>query len=230
MKFGIVAILISLIGIVGFLIPFGDEKWNFLFENMIWLPVELTLTVFAFNKILNSIEERRNEERFIRVTSGKRESLIELIKQKIVAIPINCQYYDQDRNEIEIYDDIISNPKKYFNEDLFNSSREYMYAPNIKKQFNYSGIQHVACKEIDGKLKSFIERYELFFDDTLFELISNFEISNGSFGILNNTLMYGMDSNSFKMGGEESYLQELAIDYLNQANALIKHLESYSKR
>ncbi|MBL1228778.1 hypothetical protein IW492_05965 [Enterococcus sp. BWB1-3] len=223
-KYMFFLVIINLIGWVGFLLPYGNEKWNFIFENMIWLPFELLLTIFAINKIFESLEERKNRKRFVRVAGKRVDHLIDFIKRKVVAIPINCQYHDSTRDEIALYDEIIENPKKYFDETLFTSTREFLFSSNNKVEYNYMGIAHLQCLEIDSKLRKFIERYELYFDDDLFELISNFEIVNHSFGILDNTSGIGFTN---YVQGDYSQLQKSAIEFVDESNRLIQLLSKY---
>ena len=98
-KYCLILVVIIVVGLIGFLAPYGDARWNFLFENMIWLPVELFLTVFAVNKVLELVEEDRSRQRFIRMMSRANRSLIKVIKRNIVSIPINCLVYDANRYE-----------------------------------------------------------------------------------------------------------------------------------
>lgn len=38
-------------GLIGFFLPIGEDKWNFVFENMIWFPFDIIIiTVFFFIK------------------------------------------------------------------------------------------------------------------------------------------------------------------------------------
>lgn len=55
-------LLIFIIGIVGWFAPYGYARWNFFFENLIFFPVELIITVVVINKLLERVE---NEREFI---------------------------------------------------------------------------------------------------------------------------------------------------------------------
>lgn len=214
---------IIIVGLIGFLVPYGDVRWNFLFENMIWLPVELFLTVFAVNKVLELVEEDRGRQRFIRMTSRANSSLIKVIKRNIVSIPINCLVHDANRDEMQLYDEIINSPQNFFTEELFKGERIYNI-DGVRKEYNYLGIRMVHCDFIDYEIKNYLDRYELFFDDNLFKQLTVFEQKNFSFGILNNMNDFGRigqlvaEPGSFKKG---------AMEYLKEADDLITLLESY---
>lgn len=223
-KYWFILVAIFIVGLIGFLVPYGDARWNFLFENMIWLPVELFLTVFAVNKILELIEEDRNRQRFIRLTRKANASLIKVIKKNIVSIPINCLVHDANRDEIQLYDEIIHSPQNFFTEELFKGERIYHFDVT-KKNYNYLGIKMIHCNIIDSEIKKYLDRYEFFFDDDLFNQLTIFEQKNFSFGILNYKTDLG------KIGplvGEPSFMEKEALEYLTVANDLIALLSSYN--
>jgi len=223
MKYVVVLLVISILGLVGFLIPHNHEKWKFLFENMIWLPLEILITVFAFNKVVASIEKRKSHERFIKVVGKKTEALIFSIKKYIVAIPVNCQIYDADRDEEKLFEKIIENPEQYFNEKLFNSHRPYMFGENTSVNYNYYGIAYVACSSIDTELKKYLDRYAGYLEDGVFELIVRFEQSNQNMGVLSSPkFVFEKDI----ILGEGNGVNEMAINYLQLATQLINTLEA----
>lgn len=225
-KYWFILVAIFIVGLIGFLVPYGDARWNFLFENMIWLPVELFLTVFAVNKILELIEEDRNRQRFIRLTRKANEHLVDTIKKNVVSIPINCQVYDKDRNENQLYDKIIENPSAYFTEELFYSTRSYAYV-SYEKNYNYLGIKMVHCEKIDTEIKKYIERYEPYLDDDLFNQLNIVEQKNYSFGVLNFKTDIGKIG-GLSIGGIET-LEKGAQEFLKEINNLVILLESYKE-
>lgn len=222
-KYCLILVVIIVVGLIGFLAPYGDARWNFLFENMIWLPVELFLTVFAVNKVLELVEEDRSRQRFIRMMSRANRSLIKVIKRNIVSIPINCLVYDANRYEMQLYDEIINSPQNFFTEELFKGERIYNI-DGVRKEYNYLGIIMVHCDLIDYEIKKYLDRYELFFDDNLFKQLTVFEQKNFSFGILNNKTGIGR---SGPLVGEPSFMENKVLKYLKEANDLITLLESY---
>lgn len=228
LKYTIILIIIGIIGVIGFLAPYGHEKWNFIFENMIWLPFEIFITIFAINKVFELIEENRNRERFIRVTGKKNDQLIRTIKINIVGIATDSEYHDENRNEIELYNKIVDDPKLFFNTDLFTSYRTFHFTSSNDIKYNYLGILSIKCDKINTVLKEYFERYELYLDDDLFEAISNFESLNYSMGILNYKSTSLGKTNPIT--GDYVEMQQNAIDYIAEADKLIKLLETYKRK
>lgn len=222
-KYWIILVMIFIVGLIGFLVPYGDARWNFLFENMIWLPVELFFTVFAVNKVLELIEKDRSRQRFIRMTRNANSSLIKVIKKNIVSIPINCSVHDANRDEIQLYDEIIQSPQNFFMEELFKEERVYHFDV-AEKNYNYLGIKMIHCIIIDNEIKKYLDRYEFFLDDDLFKQLTVFEQKNFSFGILDYKTDLGKTG---PLVGEPSFMEKEALEYLTEANDLITLLESY---
>lgn len=225
-KYWLILILIFIIGLIGFLSPYGDEKWNFLFENMILLPINLILTIFAINKVLELVESERSTRRFARITKKANEHLIKIIKKNVVSIPINCQVYDASRDEIELFNEVTKSPKVFFKNELFQNNRTYQFLDG-EKCYNYLGIRMIHCNIIDVEVKKYMERYELLFDENLFNQLAIFEQENFSFGILN----YQTDQGKIgPLSGDLAYMQSEALKYLAEAKKLIDLLESYETR
>lgn len=232
-KYFILLIIIFILGLVGFLMPYGHAKWNFIFENMMWLPIELCFTIFAINKILELIEERRHHNIFVRIAGEKSIYLAEAIKITVVNIAVNCQAYDKNRDEIKLYDKILMEPTNYFNEKLFSSSREYLLSHNPveKRTYGYTGILFIHCHSLDTKLKKYIERFAFYFDDDLFKKIADFETLNQKFGSLNYPSIFNDTYEKYTIAPESyDFLQEEAIIYISKAEKLIQVLEKYQKK
>lgn len=97
-KFILLLISISLIGLVGRISPYGSEIWNFLFENMIWFPFEMGITIFIFDKIIQKnnlkIEHNREYNEYYSVAEDDLNKLLQTIKIHSVSALTNCQLED----------------------------------------------------------------------------------------------------------------------------------------
>lgn len=229
-KYLIIMLTIFISGLIGFLVPYGNIKWNFIFENMIWLPIELGFTVFAINKILELVEEKRSYEKFVRITGAKNKYLIKAIKKNIVHVAINCQTHDENRDEMKLFDKIVMNPTNYFNADLFSSNREYLvsYNPIVRKTHNYNGIAYIHCHELDQRLKEYVEQFYFYFDDELFKELNNFKTLNHGFGNLSHPSILNNTFDKYVVAPESyEYLQEQALNYIDKSRKLINLLEKY---
>lgn len=226
-----ILLIIFIIGICGVRSFNGNSNWSFIFENMMWLPFELVLTIFSINKILELNEEKRNYEKFKYIAGEKNRYLIKAIKKNTVHIAINCQSHDENRDEIELYNKIIKNPKKYFNDELFSTSRKYLISDSSgriqTKNYNYFGIVYTHCNKLDQRLEKYIKQFYFYFDDKLFKQISDFKTSNSGFGRLDAPPV-GLNFNKNNIASEGyNCLQKEALDYIAETEKIIKLLEKY---
>lgn len=94
-KFILLLISFSFIGIIGRVSTYGSEIWNFLFENMIWFPVEVGITIFIFDKIIQKnnlkIENNREYNEYYSVAETDLNKLLETIKLHSVSAITNSQ-------------------------------------------------------------------------------------------------------------------------------------------
>lgn len=229
-KYLVIMFLIFILGLIGLLITYDNTKWSFIFENIMWLPIELGFTVFAINKVLELIQEKRNHGKFIRITGDQTKYLIEAIKENIVHIAVNCQVHDPNRNEENIYDKILKSPIEYFNSDLFSSNREYLISHNpiVKKNYNYTGITYIHCKKLDKRLTEYIDQFYFYFDDQLFKEVNDFKTLNHGFGNLSQPSILNDTFDKYIIAPESyEYLQKQALNYIKEAEQLISLLEEY---
>lgn len=94
-NFILLLISISFIGLIGRVSPYGSEIWNFLFENMIWFPVEMGITIFIFDKIIQKnnlkIEHNREYNEYYSVAETDLNKLLQTIKLHSVSALTNSQ-------------------------------------------------------------------------------------------------------------------------------------------
>ncbi|MBF2345411.1 hypothetical protein IA806_02385 [Listeria seeligeri] len=83
-------LIIVVLGFVGFLVPFGDGKWNFIFENLIWLPFELILVVFIFDRLMKRNNERiaakREFDEYYLLAEKRLTDLINILKLEMIKV------------------------------------------------------------------------------------------------------------------------------------------------
>lgn len=225
----IIPIIIIVFGFLG--LNISNSKYNFVFENMIWLPIELSITIFALNKLFNFIDEKRNSKRFVQVANRKNRFLISNIKKTVVNIAIENKKYNKNRDIVKLYDEILDNPTNYFNDKLFKSTREYLisYKPTKYTSHNYMSFVNENCSKLDKSLKEYTERFAPYFDDKLFKAISDFEISNNKFGLLKNSFMVNESKDNIIARESYDYLKDDAIEYVSNSSDLINILKEYTK-
>lgn len=122
--------VVLIIGIVGRFIPIGYASWNFLFENMIWFPIDLAVTIFVVDKIINRNNEKvgaiREFSEYYSVAGDSLGSLIYTIKYQMISGVTN----EQNPNESidEKFTDVCLNLTSYVSVDKL---REGHMAPII---------------------------------------------------------------------------------------------------
>ncbi|HDU8537380.1 TPA: hypothetical protein RG755_002873, partial [Enterococcus faecalis] len=79
-----------LLGIIGRFIPYGNESWNFLFENLIWFPIELTVTLLFVERIIDKknkkIENTREFNQYYTIAESDLTELIYDMKVQVISI------------------------------------------------------------------------------------------------------------------------------------------------
>lgn len=218
------SVIIFLIGVIGF--SNYDGNWNFIFENMIWFPIEITVTAFVIDRILDMVQSKRDDEKFKRVTRKANELLIGVLKRQIVGIVFNNNVYNPNREEIELYDKIIANPNKYLTDDLFKSAREYNIVGGIKKNYNFIGILMMQCLEMDKHLKEYINRYSIYFNDDIYKQISLVEQTNYyEIGVLNYPNDLGKLADGYNFSGNFDEMKSKLVEFFLEVNRLIELIE-----
>lgn len=122
--------VVLIIGIVGRFIPIGYASWNFLFENMIWFPIDLAVMIFVVDKIVNRNNEKigaiREFSEYYSVAGDSLESLVHTIKYQMISGVTNGQ--TEDENIDEKFTDVCLNLTNYVSVDKL---REGHNAPII---------------------------------------------------------------------------------------------------
>ena len=165
--------LMFILGLIGISCPWGNSKWNFIFENMVWFPVEIILTVFALNKIIERNELEKKRERSKRIIRNKDKVTIEFVRDKITAIMYSDVTYDEKRNDEELFKrllvDIEEKQNKIINKNKLESMhRVYQFQNNSKKDFNYFGICQIQCENAFDELTNFMDRYHEFLETNVY--------------------------------------------------------------
>src|SRR5699024_5664475 len=149
----------------------GGENYLFLYENMIWFPIEIFATALILDKLLDTIESQREIDRNNRILVKPDYKLKKNLKNKVVRIVDNRNVYDSNANSIdERYKEIVNNLESYINSDLFHLTRTYRYSSsNTKKPYeiklNIMGILYAECEPIDKKINEYLKSYSQFLDD-----------------------------------------------------------------
>lgn len=107
--------LICFIGIIGRLLPYGNEMWNFIFENMIWFPVEAGVTIFIVDRIIHKNNEKlesiREFNQYYDLANEDLEEMITSIKIQLISAITNTQPEKGKVNDT--FDDICKNIDNY---------------------------------------------------------------------------------------------------------------------
>lgn len=212
---------------VFFLLNSSEEGFRFIYENMIWFPIEITILIIVINKLLNGLEKRKEEERFRRVTKRPTETIIFSLKNNIVDIIHDRSIYDRNRPDTnQLYKEIIKNMDLFVTDQLLLSTKSYSFNPSSKMRLNIIGILHVECKKLDNDLKKYIDRFHVFFDDDVYLGITELEKNNHNLGLLNYPLsMNGGNANTHQMGGDLEYTKSKIKEHISKTNEFIELLD-----
>lgn len=122
MIFFSILIIISLLGGILYYFKVGGENYLFLYENMIWFPIEIFATVLILDKLLDTIESQREIDRNNRILAKPNSNLKNSLKNQVVRIVDNRNVHDSKAKSIdERYREIVDNLESSINSDLFHS-------------------------------------------------------------------------------------------------------------
>lgn len=134
MIFFSILIIISLLGGILYYFKVGGENYLFLYENMIWFPIEIFATVLILDKLLDTIESQREIDRNNRILAKPNSNLKNSLKNQVVRIVDNRNVHDSKAKSIdERYREIVDNLESSINSDLFHLTRTYNFRSSNTK-------------------------------------------------------------------------------------------------
>ncbi|WP_413515856.1 hypothetical protein [Carnobacterium maltaromaticum] len=87
--FFMVLIVIFVVGLIGIMFLPGNGKWGFIFENMLWFPIDIVIAVFIFDKIISEnnekVEEKREFDNYYTLAERRLNDLIKLLKIQMIS-------------------------------------------------------------------------------------------------------------------------------------------------
>jgi len=130
---------IMVVGLIGFIVPYGDEKWNFIFESMMWFPVEIGVTIFIIDKIIKKNNEKTDKFRefsqYYSIANEDLQSMIKSIKIQLISAVTNSQVENEEVDSK--FDDVCINLKNYVS---IEKLREGFQAPVVDKSDFFKSI------------------------------------------------------------------------------------------
>lgn len=178
------ALICIVIGVLGRVSTLGKSEWNFIFENMIWFPVEVVITVAVLDKIIAERDEARDRQRFAKITRETNPSLINTLKANLAALVVDNSTYDPARSDSEIFKNVLDNPSDYLTNEFFNTMRLFRFINAGEQYYNFQGISYHYCSIMEKALQEYQERYIAVMDDEVLELIVKLQNSLRGAGFL----------------------------------------------
>ncbi|KRN08962.1 hypothetical protein FD00_GL001526 [Liquorilactobacillus mali KCTC 3596 = DSM 20444] len=197
-----------LLGIIGLILPYGSAKWNFIFENMIWFPVEILITIFALNKILEKNEKEKELKKKEKIVRGKDKQTMKYVRDKVTSIVYDDSIYDSKRNNKKLFANLVNDIKNKENiiinkEKLAKAKRTYRTIENQTFTFNYAGICYMQCKDVYGELDEFLNKYGYVLDSNQYVEMDKLRDLIHSLGLLNVGVNPGFYAKSYKMSMQD---------------------------
>ncbi|MFS1024169.1 hypothetical protein ACFC9R_02535 [Enterococcus casseliflavus] len=227
-NFIIISILISIVGLVGFVVPYGEERWNFIFENLMWFPIELLITVLVLEKILDEKNKKNEMDRFIRVSGSVTMELISTIQHKLYSAFTAEMIIDEDKLS-EKMGDIYENFESIYTIEHFKNGLDVYIVDTKKDIFKNSYKKNVSYQlsilkysfEVNELIDNYIRKNEVFMpNDFYIELTKLRDVSQQS-------VIFRVDSNF--QDKINLYSQSLSMDDESIVNVLFE-MESVYKR
>lgn len=171
-------------GVIGKVSPLGKSVWEFVFENMIWFPVEVVITVLILDKIIAERDEARDRQRFNKITREANPRLIITLKKNLAALVVDESVYDPERNDDEIFIKVLNNPSKYLTDSFFKTMRLFHFINSSDQYYNFQGISYHYCSIMEKALREYQERYIAVMNDDVLEIIAKLQNTLRSAGFL----------------------------------------------
>jgi len=225
-----ILITISFFGGVLHYFEVGGENYLFLYENMIWFPIEIFATVIVLEKLLDTIEAQREIDRNNRILAKPNSNLKNSLKNQVVKIVDNRNVYDPNAKSIdERYNEIVNNLESYINSDLFHLTRTYNFRSSNTKvpneiELNIMGILYTECKPIDKEISEYLDSYSQFLDENMFVKTNNLKDMNYKLGVLNYSFGIQHKAEEYNMGGSAEPLVSEIRTYISMVDEFIKTL------
>ncbi|MDT3394812.1 MAG: hypothetical protein LIR10_09700 [Bacillota bacterium] len=169
-------VIILGIGILGRFLPYGSSEFNFIFENMIWFPIEVTLTVLILDKIIQLRENEKEKNRYQRIVGRHSAALISKLKRQIVYYFRGPDVNDNAESIKNKFKEISDNPDNLLTQVFFDSMREFNFLGNPQKTiYNYQGMAFQYMSVCNKSVEQYINRYSVFLDDDVFQILDNLQ-------------------------------------------------------
>lgn len=185
----LIIFLISMlaIGFVGLVTKFGRsfEELKFLFENMVWFPVEIIFTIVVIEKALEKIEKNNQQKRFTRLARQKNEKVLKRLKNSVVEIVLPIEVYDPLRKtDDELFREIMSNINNYITPELTSATRTLNFADTGPLSVNFMGVTLHYCGTNNIILDDYFEKLGHIMPDEIYEFAIEIVSTNSILGAL----------------------------------------------
>ncbi|MDF0480806.1 hypothetical protein OL233_11000 [Vagococcus sp. PNs007] len=239
------SLIFGIIGFLGFLSPYGDEKWNFIFENLIWIPIEVIVLGIVVTKLLTNSEEVQNkkiqDKRYKKLAGKSQKECMKTIYFQLIDLMTGMHTIE---NYSEVYKKEYSKINELFTSEKLKHGYDKLYAgENVINDFMDGNLKfinvshyHVSGQvgfHIKNKIEIFIERYKNYIPDEIalefFEIL--YLIDSSILFSTNENLVFSREQ-IIKLYYEKSIPEEeikkmanYYIDFFNNINSKIEQLE-----
>lgn len=171
-----------LVGLLGFFLlnsDIGTGNYDFIFQKMIWFPINMTFIVVIFNRITGQINQAQEERQFRKLTERSSKELIKELKINTVNIVFdssNKQFANYSKDKI--FEEIVNNLDSYVTDELMEVERNYYLVEGGEEKFEIGNILNVFCTRIDKELNDFLDKYQQYIDDDLYDEIMELKETN----------------------------------------------------
>lgn len=138
------------VGSIGWYLRFNEfsnlEKYNFIFENMIWFAFELLVIAAVVNFLINKKNEKLISKREFSEYYSIAEDDIDLLIQNFKKWAIEIVTFDQTHESCEINNQleyIFENRDKYFKRNDFRKRKEKIFGLTKEYDFKTKKVSHV---------------------------------------------------------------------------------------
>ncbi|MBC1231415.1 hypothetical protein HB816_13225 [Listeria booriae] len=222
-------------GIAGFLAPYGNKRWNFIFENLIWLPLELALVVFIFDRLMKRNNERvaakREFDEYFLLAEKRLTELIHVLKLEMIKVYAGT--FPQSHEETNaVFEDVFKNIDEVIDPTKLHTGIETpifdfsnIQLPPKYQRRTYLELSELAGKEIVFQIKGHFDLFIKYIPKEIFHTLDKVLIC------INQSMVFSENPNFKMMRGmfilRDSEQKCSYEEYLGLSSSYVATFEEY---
>lgn len=147
-------IIVFTIGILGRFISYGNSNFNFIFENMIWFPIELFITLFFVERIVSNINDKNEYKKtanlYKRYAAEPLGSFLNNMKHNLAMAYI--EKFDEGLTDDQQIYNLLNDDSLVFNIEKFSKGKRVLHVDKLSEENIINTVRNPQYKIITFNL------------------------------------------------------------------------------